>query len=230
MFLETADYNLTGRNNVHMAFNCLWEQNQDSIASVEYSIDSGASWLPVLYLLAGPDIVTNETGVVDAEATFTTERGDIARYLDDAGAEAGGTYGAFIGAPISAALAPYIEARTDDNPTDGKRVEVRRLPAADGQSKVRFRFAHAGTDSWYFGLDNLGLYSIAPVSVTPPTVVASLAAGGLLLNWPADAAGFILEQRPEATTGAWTPVPGVTGNSALVPVTGQRHWFRLSRP
>jgi signal transduction histidine kinase len=110
-----------------------------------------------------------------------------------------------------------------------KRIEVRRLSAADGQSRVRFRFAHAGTDSWYFGLDNLGLYSIPATPVVAPAIAATLEAGGLRLTWPA-ASGFVLEQRAEATSGAWSPVAGVSGNSALVPVTANRQWFRLNRP
>lgn len=229
MFLETADFNLTGKTDVHMAFNALWEQNQDSIGAVEYSIDGGANWLPVTYYLAAGDVVRLESGEIDAEATFTTEHGDVARYTDEGGTELGGTYGAFIGAPVSAALAPFIEARIDDSATDGKRIEVRRLPSADGQSRVRFRFAHAGTDSWYFGLDNLGLYSIPSTPVVAPTVAATLEAGGLRLTWPA-APGFVLEQRAEVSTGSWSPVAGVSGNSALVPVTGDRQWFRLNRP
>jgi hypothetical protein len=32
---------------------------------------------------------------------------------------------------------------------------------------VRFRFAQAGTGSWYFGFDNLGIYSISTVQVAP---------------------------------------------------------------
>jgi len=229
MFLETADFNLTGKTDVHVAFNALWEQNQDSIGAVEYSIDGGANWLPVAYYLAVEDVVRLENGEIDAEATLTTEHGDVARYLDEAGNDLGGTFGAFIGSPISAALAPFIEPRINDSFTDAKRIEVRRLPAADGQSRVRFRFAHAGTDSWYFGLDNLGLYSIPATPVVAPAIAATLEAGGLRLTWPA-ASGFVLEQRAEATSGAWSPVAGVSGNSALVPVTANRQWFRLNRP
>ena len=230
MFLETADFNLAGKNNVHVGYNALWEQNQDSIGAVEYSIDGGTSWLPVVYYLTGPDIVKNEAGAVDAEATFSAPLGDVARYLDEAGAEQGGFYGAFIGAPVTAALAPYIEARTDDSATDGKRIEVRRLPAADGQSRVRLRFAHAGTDSWYFGLDNVGFYSIASAPAEQPVIRAALEAGGLRLTWPASATGFVLEQRAEVATGGWSAVAGVSGNSALVPVSGDRQWFRLRQP
>jgi hypothetical protein len=230
MFIETVDFNLTGKNNIHVGFNALWEQNQDSFGAVEYSIDGGASWLPVVYYLVGGDIVKTEAGEVDAEATLTAPLGDVARYFDDVGAEQGGFYGAFIGAPVTAALAPYIEARTDDSATDGKRIEVRRLPAADGQSRVRLRFAHAGTDSWYFGLDNVGFYSIASAPAEQPMVSAVMEAGGLRLTWPASATGFVLEQRAEVATGGWTAVAGVSGNSALVPVSGDRQWFRLRQP
>jgi hypothetical protein len=66
-------------------------------------------------------------------------------------------------------LAPFINPRVDDNPIESKRVEIFRLPAADNQSKVRLRFAHAGTDSWYFGLDNVGLYSLTEFS--PPAII-----------------------------------------------------------
>ena len=134
------------------------------------------------------------------------------------------------GEPGEGNLAGFLEGRIDDNSTESKRIEVRRLPAADGQSRVRLRFAHAGTDSWYFGLDNVGFYSINPATPESPTLTAGLEAGGLRLTWPAAAAGFILEQRTEATTGAWTPVPGVSGTSALIPVSGDRQWFRLRQP
>lgn len=230
LFVETADYNLSGKSDVYLGFKALWEQNQDSFASVEYSTDGGTSWLPVLYLLHGPDIVLTEAGEVDAEATLATERGDVATYVDENGTAYAGLYGSFIGAPVSPALAPFIEGRIDDNPTDGKRIEVRRLPAADGQSRVRLRFAHAGTDSWYFGIDDVGFYSIPSTPVEAPTISAALESGGLRLTWPASATGFILEQRSEATTGAWTPVSGVSGSSALLPVSGDRQWFRLRQP
>lgn len=230
MFVETRDYDLTGKTNVHVAFNALWEQNQDSFAAVEYSVDGGTSWMPVLYLLDSRDIVRTEAGDVDAEQTLNTERGDVATYVDELGTAYFGNYGSFIGAPVSPSLAGYLEGRIDDNSTDGKRIEVRRLPAADGRSRVRLRFAHAGTDSWYFGLDNVGFYSVNAAPPESPTVTAGLEAGGLRLTWPANAAGFVLEQRSEATTGAWTPVAGVTGTSALVPVLGERQWFRLRQP
>jgi hypothetical protein len=230
MWVETPDYDLTGRTDVHLAFHSLWEQNQDSIAAVEYSVDGGMNWMPVMILLHTADILRTAEGEVDVDATLYTERGDIARYFDELGTEVGGFYGAFLKSPISAALAPYIEGRVDDDAVGSKRIEVRRLPAADGQAKVRFRLLHAGTDSWYYGVDNFGLYSIPSVPTEAPVLGAALEGGSLRLSWGAEAAGFVLESRNAVGSGDWLPVPGVGGTSALVPTTGDQQWFRLRRP
>lgn len=170
MYLFSPDFDLRGKTDVFVAFHSLWEQNQDSFAALEYSVDGGGSWLPILYMLDGPDVIRDGSGQIDAVATLTTEYGDVARYDDPVTGETkGGFYGAFIAAPITQDLAPFISARVNDNPIESKRVELFRLPRADNQAQVRFRFAHAGTDSWYWGIDNFGLYSI-PV-VNPPEIV-----------------------------------------------------------
>jgi hypothetical protein len=179
LYLFSPDFNLTGRTNIYLAFNSLWEQNQDSIAAVEYSIDQGATWLPVVYLLNGADILRDAQGNVDAVATFGTQRiGGFegqATYMEG-GETRGGFYGAFIGVDSNrwSQLGPFLSARLDDDPADSKRVEIFSLPAAANQPTVRLRFAHAGTDSWYFGLDNIGLYSLDAVS--PPLVNAPVPA------------------------------------------------------
>ncbi len=229
MFLQTRDFDLTGRANVHVAFHSLWEQNQDSIAAVEYSVDQGQTWLPVAYYLHGPDIVTGDGGAVDAEATFNTGRGDIARYYDENFEEKGGTYGAFIAAPVSQDLAPFIEARVDDDPVGGKRVELYRLPAADGRSTVRLRFAHAGTDSWYWGIDNLGLYSIA-AEVEAPVVSVVREGTVVRVSW-SGGPGTVLQQA--ATLGdpsAWQPVPGATTSPVEMPAGSGSLFFRAATP
>ena len=167
-YLFSPDYNLAGKTNVYLSFNSIYEQNQDSIGAVEYSVDGGTSWRPVVYYLAPGDIVSTN-GAVDAVATFNATQSDTATYTDPVTSEqAGGTYGAFIAAPITAELGAFIAPRGDDDAIDGKRVEIFRLPGADNQSRVRLRFAQAGTGSWYFGVDNVGFYSITQVA--PPAI------------------------------------------------------------
>lgn len=154
----SPDYDLTGQDNVFVSWNSMYEQNQDNIAAVEYSIDGGTTWLPVLYMVDEADVIMSGDEV-DAVATLTTARGDQAY---------GEAYGVWIGAQITQDLAPHISGRVNDDRWESKRVELYRLEAADNQPSVRFRFVHAGTASWYFGIDNVGLYSIdAPI---PPAI------------------------------------------------------------
>ena len=176
-FLESPDFNCTDKTGVTLVFYSAYEQNQDSMGAVEYSVDRGETWLPIAYLIDRDDIVRDEFGNVDAESTLMTNHGDVATYSNLDGEFFGGTYGSFIKAPISPELAPFIQGRVNDNTTESKRVEVYRLAAADSQSAVRLRFAHAGTGSWYWGLDNIGLYSIPPKSAPQrPSVTAPASA------------------------------------------------------
>lgn len=178
-FLFSPDFDLSGKTNVYLFYNSIYEQNQDSIGAVEYSIDGGNNWLPIVYMLDGPDIVRDASGAADAVATFTKENNDAAFYLDPVTGEGkGGTYGAFIGATTNtwATLGPFISARVNDDPAESKRVELFRLPKADNQAKVRFRFAQAGTGSWYFGIDNFGLYSITASKPGRPAITVAATA------------------------------------------------------
>ncbi|MFO1460542.1 MAG: hypothetical protein U1G08_14170 [Verrucomicrobiota bacterium] len=222
--ITTPDYNLTGKDSVYVVFKSLYEQNQDSIGALEYSVDGGANWLPVAYLINAGDIIRTEAGDVDAEATLTTSANDIAVYSDDAGNDVGGTYGAFIGAPINASLAPFIQGRVDDNSKESKRIEKYRLPKADGAKTVRLRFTYAGTDSWYWGVDDFGLYSIAPEA---PAISAAVTSEGLRLTWTGDTTGLTLKGSGSLAQPDWQTVPGVSGNSVVVPTSGQTRYFRL---
>lgn len=149
--LFSPSYNMAGRSGVTLVFNSAYEQNQDNIAGLEYSINGGVTWLPVLYMVDRDDLVLDVTGNVDAVATLNTARDDQPYGL---------AYSAWLGAPVTAALAPYLSGRVNDDQTESKRVEVFRLPAADNQPDVRFRLFQAGTASWYWGIDNWGLYAI----------------------------------------------------------------------
>jgi hypothetical protein len=159
--------NLTGISNVRLGFNSIYEQNQDSMGGVEYSIDGGATWLPLLYMvksLENDDIITG-----DPVATLGTARADQAWDL---------AYNAFIGATVDASFGPYISGRVDDDPVESKRIEVLSMPQAANQSNVRLRFTHTGTGSWYFGVDNVGIYGDG--GVNKAVVFASQPQGGTI--------------------------------------------------
>lgn len=214
LYLYTPDFNLTGKTNVFLSFHSLWEQNQDSMGAVEYSIDGGQSWLPLAYFLDSGDVVKDESGQVDAVATFNNEQADAAKYTDPStGDEKGGTFGAFIAAPISQALAPYISARRDDDAVGSKRVEVFPLDKADNQARVRFRFAHAGTDSWYFGMDDFGIYTRQS-----PASTLKLAAlrqdGKIALSWTGGP-NVLLQKTSTLTSPSWQDVTGTAGTSSF---------------
>lgn len=231
LYVFTPDFDLTGRTNVYLSFHSLWEQNQDSIAAIEYSIDSGATWLPIAYFLEPADVVENEDGTVNAVETFTQQpsANDLALYTDpNTGETIGGTYGAFIAAEITEDLAPFIQARVEDDAVDSKRVELFRLERADNQAKVRFRFAHAGNDSWYFGIDDFGIYSISDSTPAPtPSLAVAIQGDALSLTWPG-AAGIVLQKATSLSTPTWADVPGTAGASTFSePISGGTAFYRL---
>ncbi|MBI4324529.1 MAG: hypothetical protein HY674_04625 [Chloroflexi bacterium] len=160
-YLFSPAYDLTGQRGIVLAFNSAYTQNQDSIAGVEFSLDGGQSWKPVIYMIDRDDMVRLPDGTVDAVATLNNRQSDVATYRNpNTGAQQGGYYGAFIAAPISQNLAPYISGRINGDQVESKRLEVFRLPEADDHPGVIFRLFQAGTASWYWGIDNWGLYQV----------------------------------------------------------------------
>ncbi|MEK7677224.1 MAG: thrombospondin type 3 repeat-containing protein [Verrucomicrobiota bacterium] len=160
-YIFSPAYDLTGKHGIVLAFNSAYTQNQDSMTGVEFSLDGGQSWKPVICMIDRDDIVRLPDGTVDAVVTLTSRRTDVATYRDPAtGTQQGGYYGAFLAAPISQNLAPYISGRINDNQVESKRLEVFRLPEADDHPRVLFRLFQAGTASWFWGIDNWGLYQV----------------------------------------------------------------------
>lgn len=195
----SPDYDLTGVENVFLVFNSMYEQNQDSSGSVEYSIDGGATWLPVLYMIDQADLIFDGENI-DAVATMNEARTDQAYDL---------SYGTWIGAPITAALAPFISGRVNDDSVESKRVEVHRLPAADNAATVRFRMAQSGTASWYWGIDNFGLYSInTPVINSNPISLTVI---------PGDSVSFsVSATSPTAETYQWNGPNGALSDGGKI--------------
>lgn len=228
MYMFTPDYDLTGKSNVFVAFKSLWEQNQDSLAALEYSIDQGQSWLPIFYLINAGDIVRNDDGTVDSVSTLTNTAGDIATYTDDMGNDVGGYYGAFIGADANSDLSAFIQGRLDDNPVESKRIEKYDLSQASNQPKVRFRFATCGTDSWYWGVDDFGVYSATSVVETPALTIKP--AGGQLTVSFTGGATAVLQSTTSLTAPNWQPVSGVSGNSVTFSPAGAQLYFRVFQP
>ena len=241
--IETKDFDLSEAADVHLGFYSHYTQNQDNSASVEYSIDGGDTWLPVLYMLDQADIVAGDDGTLDADATLNAAHGDVALvnnvlFQDDdeiwdmepLEEALGGSYGAFIGAEIDASLAPHISGRVDDNHAESRRFELHRLPKADNQAKVRIRFAMNGTWSWYWAVDNFGLYSIEETTPTAPDIDSISVEGGVVtINWQG-AAGMRLQKTTRLAKPDWQDVPGTNGESSAQEVADQAEsYYRLIR-
>jgi hypothetical protein len=219
-YLFTGDYNLSGKANVYLSFHNIYVQNQNNIASVEYSINGGATWLPALYLLDGSDILRDSAGNIDASNTFATVYGDVPNV--DLNSPANGNYGQYIGVSpnLWSSLAPFLSARGDDDLTGSKRVEVIRLAQADNQPAVRFRIAMAGRYAWYFGIDDFGLFSIPSaeqplLASTPTPATQTVAVGNSATISIASAFGlgpFTYQWRQNGTN-----LPGKTSQNLVFP-------------
>lgn len=228
-YLYTKPYDLTGKPGIVIAFDSSYEQNQDNINALEYSVD-GTNYSPVFYWLQGngsdPDIFRDGLGNIDVTKTMMTSYTDVARYTDpNSGLLVGGYYGFFIKAPITQALAPYIEGRYNDDGTESKRIELYRVPLADNQKSVVFRFVQAGTSSWYWAFDNWGVYSIPSLANPPGRLSVSRTANGqITLSWTG---GGTLDSAPD-TSGTWTPVPNASNPMTITP-SGNRTFYRLKQ-
>lgn len=229
-FITSRPFNLSTLTNVVMSFSSLYEQNQDSIGAIEYSVDGGTSWLPVLYYIdaldGGGDIIYNPDGTIDAVTTLTRANADTAAWVDN-GVAKGDKYGDALLAPITSALNTYIAPRHNDDNTIDKLIEVVRLPQAGGKSDVRLRFAQLGTGSWYFGVDNIAFHEgPAPAQTAGGDTVLSIAkaaAGPITLSWTG--AGTL--ESSDRIQGAWSNHSSQE-NPQTITATGTR-FFRVKR-
>ena len=228
--LLSPDFDLSGKTNIYLAYNSIYTQNQDCMGAVEYSINQGASWLPIIYMLdasgtspGGFDIVTNGLGQVDGLATLTQPRTDTPIVVDSVGLTNRYSFWyEFIEARPLASLGPYIDGRLNDDQVESRRFEVFRLPSADNQAKVRFRFVQVGTGSWWYGIDNFGLYS-----VSSPQLSIARSGNKVTISWPADQTGFTLQGSSTLTNPQWAAIAGVVNNSVTLTIGASNQFFRL---
>ena len=239
--ITTKSYDLSGKTGVVLAFNSSYEQNQDNSISIEYTVDNGASWLPLFYAMqdgvdsqGSPDLIRDGLGNLDVDKTFNTSRGDIARYTDPVSNQlVGGTYGFYVHAPVTAALADYTEGRVNDDSGgsgtkgEGKRFEVFRLSGADNQKNVKIKFHADGTSSWWWCIDNVGIYSVPSlvINTAPSPITFAVQAGKLVLGWT----GSGTLQSSTVVDGTYADVPAVSGNTATIPLDGAAKFFRLRK-
>ena len=111
---------------------------------------------------------------------------------------------------------------------EGKRVELFRIAGADNPKTVRFRFAYAGTDSWYWGVDDFGIYSLA--TSAPLALSVAREADGVRLSWTGGGTTAVLESSSSINGPVWQAVPGVSGNAAKLGVDAAQRYFRVRQP
>ena len=74
----------------------------------------------------------------------------------------------------------------------------------------------------------LSLLTVDPLSSAVPILSYSAQGGNFTLSWPIETVGWTLESTTDLViSDSWTAVPGVTNNSASVPMTIAREFFRL---
>jgi hypothetical protein len=79
-------------------------------------------------------------------------------------------------------------------------------------------------------------FAAAPLPVAPPTLaLVPSAPGGMILQWPTNATGFVLEQNSDLATTNWVTFAGPTtvvdtNFQASIPTQTGSGYFRLSHP
>ena len=232
----TSDYNLTGQSNIWVGFNNMWSPERGEFGSLEYSTNHGSSWLPVVYYLNNDSTaVVYTNGVFDPVATITNTVWPTPRLQpDNCSADPSVlTYSKFLGVDSSwwASLGPYIILGQRGDHVTYHRVEKYRLPWADGQANVRFRFAFSGRDMWDWGFDNFGIYSIPPGAM--PQITSSYNSGGnIIINWNGTGANAVsgLQRTTTLNPPNWVNISGTIGLSTYSEaISGNAAYYRVVR-
>ena len=66
--------------------------------------------------------------------------------------------------------------------------------------------------------------------ITPAALRIELSGASILVSWPLDLEGFLLEAADPITSGRWDVVPGVAGNFVIINPGSSNRFYRLRRP
>ena len=75
--------------------------------------------------------------------------------------------------------------------------------------------------------DGIPILLAVPPPATPPALTLARSGANLTISWPPEATGYTLESANSLPTTSWTPVPGVTGNTATIAPSGAAGFYRL---
>jgi hypothetical protein len=231
-FCTSAPFDLSTVANPVLLYSSSIQTSQGGNAQtdgMEYSIDGGNTWhagviyVPIAYGAEGY-IKLAPDGSVDPDLTLHAPFPATYGYWTDiqTGLTRGGDFASGLEEPVTPALAPLIAPRSA-NLTSSK-VDGFRLPLASKQSDVRLRIYQLGDCSWWWGLDNLAFYDMAPPYVVSLVIdSATMSAGQITITW---SHGGTLESSPTLVNPVWTS----TGNSSgtfTAPAGSGNLFFRL---
>jgi hypothetical protein len=217
-FAISAPFDLSSVVNPVLTYSSLMRASGNANAQtdgIEYSIDDGKTWLPgVIYVTIAYGnegyIKLTPDGSVDVLQTLNAPFSVIGTWVDPVTHQLrGGNFGSGLAEPITQSLASYIAPRSQHVATSTK-VDGIRLPLASKQKNVRLRFYQLGNCSWWWGVDNLAFYDIAPPVVpvlTPHIDSIELTGGSITVKW---SNGGTLEASPTLNNPTWT----TTGSSS----------------
>jgi hypothetical protein len=236
-FCTSAPFNLSSITNPVLMYSSIMRMSSGGNAQadgIEYSIDGGNTWLPgIIYVTIAygseANVMLNPDGSIDAVRTLNAPLGSIYGSWNDiqTGQPKGGNFGSGLAEAVTPALSGYIAPRSDTT-TKSTKVDGFRLPMASRQKSVILRFYQLGNCSWWWGVDNLAFYDIAPpyVVAAPPQIDSIRVSGGqVTVTW---SNGGTLQYSASLSSPVWTSTSNSSG-SFTEPVTAANRFYRVSR-
>lgn len=162
-YLYTPVFDLRNQSNITLRFDCNYTQNQDNIVFAEYTLQGNLNnddlqkiWLPIFYWADAPEV--------------QAANGDVFALLENNLINDGADpYIAWVGADSATIdFNKNISGKINDDQLSSKGRLDYELPQAGGQRYVQIRFFQGGGGSWYFGIDNFVIGSVASVQVQAP--------------------------------------------------------------